>query len=1171
MPIYTSQIKGLVAGIAVKVNTATSESTGQWIKVARVSTQTDYDTSQSVFLFTFPGLDMYTNHRYRNEFILIARYTPNNSAPYIDSDGTMLELSSINSNELNGFDPSTDIALLYNSENGDGGAEIWIKIPDRRVNVMVTPLSATVETGSGLDFNNLGFEIIDGATTTNNFQGALPAEHIRNAADDADVDYGTVNGSWNDKIVGSLTLADNVIKASDGGTAITLDTSSNVTLSAKLRVPQYIEHNGDTDTRINFSAADQMTLEAGGRTMITLTEDGTQDEVVINDAQEDIDFRVEGNGVSHALFVEAATDRVAIGNSDPSTTLHVTGNTTLDGTTTASDNIVLHKAVNGGDPKIAIGSSGSEVLEITSNLYASNQTLVSADFVTKTASSTADYGKFTFSVDQSLIATIDDGGIVLAAGKSFEGNLTGTVDNATTAATATQVTVTANNTADETVYLTFVDGTTGAQGIETDFALNYNPSSNTLTAANFAGSLAGTATTATTVTTTSTSTDAEHYITFVDTGTSSASENMRFDTGLTYNPHSNFLTLAGDLRVGGSSIFGPADDFLALHSDTDMYFDIDEDADSTSLFHFRTGNTNVMTLNEAGTMSLTRIAGLGSALYIQKADGVQCPQIRFDNDDKLRLMTQGNSDASMYYGITLHAQEAATGPYIGYRNDSPIVPHTFSGDAAFSGRIHLGGTIDPGPINTLAISLSMADTDNGILLYRNDATTVAGNVLGGIGFDSTDGNLPSNTWEASAAIIAYAAETHGTGDKGGYLTFRTAPIDQDDDTSSIERFRIEPDGKVYVLGANAYSSAASGDGTLILVQNADSVDDGFVIYNTALTRAFRFWVGSDNESNIYAGSSGNQPINISARPLRLLNGTDVSGTADSGFLILGDTAGTHMSIDSNEIQVKKATNDPAGTRLYLQALGGDVFIHRPSSDPGTALHVVNEDEEDSILPTCYIQSNASDGANDSVILGLNYATIAATGADSGDVHIDFQVNETSQGQIYASGTTVVYSAFTGVHISGIDPSRKEEFMTKGLIVSSDGSKRLEHVSEAVTGCKISSHAKDKAVYGVVSRTPFDPTISKWAGFVEGDLAIHVNSVGNGMVWVTDITGNIECGDFICSSDIAGYGQLQDDDILRNYTVAKCTESVDWSQISETIDHDGQTFKKCLIACTYHCG
>ena len=51
-----------------------------------------------------------------------------------------------------------------------------------------------------------------------------------------------------------------------------------------------------------------------------------------------------------------------------------------------------------------------------------------------------------------------------------------------TAAEATNVTAVANNSTDETVYPTFVDGATGTQGIETDTGLTYNPSTGLLTA-----------------------------------------------------------------------------------------------------------------------------------------------------------------------------------------------------------------------------------------------------------------------------------------------------------------------------------------------------------------------------------------------------------------------------------------------------------------------------------------------------------------------------------------------------------------------------------------------------------------------------------------------------------------------------------------------------------------
>jgi hypothetical protein len=64
-------------------------------------------------------------------------------------------------------------------------------------------------------------------------------------------------------------------------------------------------------------------------------------------------------------------------------------------------------------------------------------------------------------------------------------------DTTGTAALATQFSVTANNSTDETVYPLFSDGATGAQGAETDTGLTYNPSSGLLTSTGFAGALTG--------------------------------------------------------------------------------------------------------------------------------------------------------------------------------------------------------------------------------------------------------------------------------------------------------------------------------------------------------------------------------------------------------------------------------------------------------------------------------------------------------------------------------------------------------------------------------------------------------------------------------------------------------------------------------------------------------
>ena len=96
----------------------------------------------------------------------------------------------------------------------------------------------------------------------------------------------------------------------------------------------------------------------------------------------------------------------------------------------------------------------------------------------------------------AMVSSNTESGITVAY-QDGDGTLDFTVgtlnqDTTGTAALATQVTVSANDSTNESVYLTFVDGATGSQGIETDSALSYNPSTNTLTVANI--SVSGTQT-----------------------------------------------------------------------------------------------------------------------------------------------------------------------------------------------------------------------------------------------------------------------------------------------------------------------------------------------------------------------------------------------------------------------------------------------------------------------------------------------------------------------------------------------------------------------------------------------------------------------------------------------------------------------------------------------------
>jgi len=135
----------------------------------------------------------------------------------------------------------------------------------------------------------------------------------------------------------------------------------------------------------------------------------------------------------------------------------------------------------------------------------------------------------------------------------------------------------------------------------------------------------------------------------------------------------------------------------------------------------------------------------------------------------------------------------------------------------------------------------------------------------------------------------------------------------------------------------------------------------------------------------------------------------------------------------------------------------------------------------------------------------------------------------------------------------------------GLIVSSTG-KYLNidnninaQMNESLPICEISNKNNDKKVFGVISDDRDDNEERTTGGGAfkttqiktnRNEKRLHINSVGEGSIWICNINTNmensdkenftIENGDYITSSTIPGYGKLQSDDLLHNYTVAKVT-------------------------------
>ena len=141
-------------------------------------------------------------------------------------------------------------------------------------------------------------------------------------------------------------------------------------------------------------------------------------------------------------------------------------------------------------------------------------------------------------------AVMTTGDQTIAGAKTFSSTIVGNINgNAATATEATNVTTSAHDNSNETVYPTFVNSAaSGTKGIETDIDLTYNPNTGELTATAFSGDLNGTANEATNVTASpNNNANATVYPTFVNSA-AGGTKGIETDSDLTYNPNTGELT-----------------------------------------------------------------------------------------------------------------------------------------------------------------------------------------------------------------------------------------------------------------------------------------------------------------------------------------------------------------------------------------------------------------------------------------------------------------------------------------------------------------------------------------------------------------------------------------------------------------------------------------------------
>ena len=84
-----------------------------------------------------------------------------------------------------------------------------------------------------------------------------------------------------------------------------------------------LSFGSDTNTGIFRPSNNALAVSANGSVRMTMSNSS----VVVNQDGQDVDFRVESNGATHMLFVDAGNNRVGIGDSTPDSPLHVNGGT----------------------------------------------------------------------------------------------------------------------------------------------------------------------------------------------------------------------------------------------------------------------------------------------------------------------------------------------------------------------------------------------------------------------------------------------------------------------------------------------------------------------------------------------------------------------------------------------------------------------------------------------------------------------------------------------------------------------------------------------------------------------------------------------------------------------------------------------------------------------------
>lgn len=430
---------------------------------------------------------------------------------------------------------------------------------------------------------------------------------------------------------------------------------------------------------------------------------------------------------------------------------------------------------------------------------------------------------------------------------------------------------------------------------------------------------------------------------------------------------------------------------------------------------------------------------------------------------------------------------------------------------------------------------------------------------GNVGIGTTDpGDKKLKTWNgdisASTTPVSFGSRVLGSGSSHmSRLEVReipeTSPVTWEDWSTRIQK-RIDTTYQGYIEfnppgGDYGLAFGNSGGGTpgehMRILQN------GNVGIGTTSPDAKLDVVTSSTKPALWLRNSTNASGCV-------INMTDTTNSVQYGTL-------TYVHSNGSSLGAQNALHFTTSESSSVFSVEGTLMIGVDGKDNGQMLSNGNAGRRNLWIQSTF---NGNTSQNYGWWIGAQNGTLS-----SSDNDLYFAV--VRNGSIKNAGTiNDQYEAsmnnFTGQHrsfVKGVPTQQLED--KEGLIVSADQndfirmSGGIARGNEAITTneslpvVSFSTKSNDKKCFGVVSTTE-DPEnrVEVYGNFKSnmhkelGDTRVYINSVGEGAIWVTNINGSLESGDYITTSNVAGYGMRQDDDILHNYTVAKITMDCDFN-------------------------